>query len=86
MFYYKVAVPYGDASGRPVGDFPTFDDFEPNIDEFRIVGDLAADPVGISSIKQETVTPPPHKLQSLLTSHTTSSKRHQFYCWYHYIY
>ena len=51
MFYYKVARAYGDASGRPVGDFPTFDDFEPNIDEFRIVGDLAADPVGISSIK-----------------------------------
>ena len=51
MFYYKVSAAYGDASGRPVGTFPTFDDFEPNVDEFRIVGDLAADPVGISSIK-----------------------------------
>ena len=29
-------------------------------------------------LRQETVTPPPHKLQSLLTKHTTSSKRHQF--------
>ena len=62
-------VTYGDASGRPVGDFPTLDDFEPNIDEFRIVGDLAADPVGISSmIAGDGNTPPPHKLQSLLTS------------------
>jgi hypothetical protein len=51
MYYYKVSRAYGDASGRPVGTFPTFDDFEPNVDEFRIVGDLAADPVGISSIK-----------------------------------
>tara|TARA_B100000287_G_scaffold185102_1_gene175035 strand:- start:4285 stop:11019 length:6735 start_codon:yes stop_codon:yes gene_type:complete len=51
MYYYKVAKAYGDASGRPVGDYPTFTDFEPNVDEFRIVGDLAADPVGITSIK-----------------------------------
>ena len=51
MFYFKVAQAYGDASGRPVPDFPTFDDFEPSVDEFRIVGDLAADPVGITSIK-----------------------------------
>jgi len=51
MFYFKVAKAYGDASGRPVPDYPTFDDFEPSVDEFRIVGDLAADPVGITSIK-----------------------------------
>ena len=51
MFYFKVAKAYGDSSGRPVGDYPTFDDFEPNVDEFRIVGDLQADPVGVTSIK-----------------------------------
>ena len=51
MYYYKVAKAYGDASGRAIGDFPTFDDFEPNVDEFRIVGDLAADPIGITSIR-----------------------------------
>ena len=51
MFYFKVAKAYGDASGRPVGDYPTFDDFEPSVDEFRIVGDLQSDPVGVTSIK-----------------------------------
>ena len=51
MYYFKVARAYGDSSGRPLGDYPTFSDFEPNVDEFRIVGDLAADPVGITSIK-----------------------------------
>jgi len=51
MYYFKVAKAYGDSSGRPLGDYPTFTDFEPNVDEFRIVGDLAADPVGITSIK-----------------------------------
>ena len=51
MFYFKVARAYGDASGRPVGDYPTFDDFEPSVDEFRIVGDLQSDPVGVTSIK-----------------------------------
>ena len=51
MFYFKVAKAYGDSSGRPVGDYPTFDDFEPNVDEFRIVGDLQSDPVGVTSIR-----------------------------------
>jgi len=51
MYYYKIAKAYGDASGRAIGDFPTFDDFEPNVDEFRIVGDLSADPIGITSIR-----------------------------------
>ena len=51
MYYFKVAKAYGDSSGRPLGDYPTFSDFEPNVDEFRIVGDLSADPVGITSIK-----------------------------------
>ena len=51
MYYFKVAKAYGDSSGRPVGDYPTFDDFEPNVDEFRIVGDLQSDPVGVTSIR-----------------------------------
>ena len=51
MYYFKVNRAYGDSSGRPLGDYPTFDDFEPNVDEFRIVGDISADPVGISSIR-----------------------------------
>ncbi len=51
MYYFKVAKAYGDSSGRPVGDYPTFSDFEPNVDEFRIVGDLQSDPVGVTSIK-----------------------------------
>ena len=51
MYYFKVAKAYGDSSGRPVGDYPTFTDFEPNVDEFRIVGDLQSDPVGVTSIK-----------------------------------
>ena len=51
MFYFKVAKAYGDSSGRPVGDYPTFDDFEPSVDEFRIVGDLQSDPVGVTSIR-----------------------------------
>ena len=41
MYYFKVARAYGDSSGRPLGDYPTFDDFEPNVDEFRIVGDIS---------------------------------------------
>ena len=51
MFYFKVAKAYGDSSGRPVGNYPTFDDFEPSVDEFRIVGDLQSDPVGVTSIR-----------------------------------
>jgi hypothetical protein len=50
MYYYKVARAYGDITGRGVLDYPTLDDFEPSKDEFRIVGELQANPIGISSI------------------------------------
>ena len=50
MYYYKVAKAYGDITGRGVLDYPTLDDFEPSKDEFRIVGELQANPLGISSI------------------------------------
>jgi hypothetical protein len=51
MYYYKVAKAYGDISGRGLIDYPASDDFEPNVDEFRIVGSLDANPLGISSIR-----------------------------------
>tara|TARA_B100000073_G_scaffold145440_1_gene119753 strand:- start:3145 stop:10818 length:7674 start_codon:yes stop_codon:yes gene_type:complete len=51
MYYYKVAKAYGDITGRGLVDFPVGTDFEPSIDEFRIVGALEANPLGISSIR-----------------------------------
>ena len=51
MYYYKVAKAYGDVTGRGLIDFPVGTDFEPSIDEFRIVGALEANPLGISSIR-----------------------------------
>ena len=51
MYYYKVAKAYGDITGRGLADFPVGTDFEPSIDEFRIVGALEANPLGISSIR-----------------------------------
>ena len=51
MYYYKVAKAYGDITGRGLIDYPISDDFEPNVDEFRIVGSLDANPLGISSIR-----------------------------------
>ena len=50
MYYYKVAKAYGDFSGRGLVDFPTSQDFEPSIDEYRIVGTLQSNPLGIGSI------------------------------------
>jgi microcystin-dependent protein len=51
MYYFKVAKAYGDITGRGLGDYPVNEDFEPSVDEFRIVGSLDANPLGISSIK-----------------------------------
>jgi hypothetical protein len=50
MYYYKVARAYGDLTGRGVLDYPSNNDFETSIDEYRIVGSLQANPFGISSI------------------------------------
>ena len=50
MYYYKVAKAYGDLTGRGVLDYPSNSDFEPSTDEYRIVGSLQANPIGISSI------------------------------------
>jgi hypothetical protein len=51
MFYYKLTKAYGPLSGRGLEDFPANLDFEPNINEFRIVGALQENPLGISSIR-----------------------------------
>jgi hypothetical protein len=51
MYYYKVTRAYGDITGRGLSDFPSANDFEPSVDEFRIVGSLDANPLGISSIR-----------------------------------
>ena len=51
MYYYKVAKAYGDITGRGLVDFPVGKDFEPSVDEFRIVGSLDPNPLGISSIR-----------------------------------
>jgi hypothetical protein len=53
MYYYKVTYAYGDTSGRGLPNYPVnnVSDFEPSVDEYRIVGDLRADPIGITSIK-----------------------------------
>jgi hypothetical protein len=50
MYYYKVARAYGDITGRNVIDYPSNNDFETSVDEYRIVGSLQANPFGISSI------------------------------------
>ena len=53
MYYYKVTYAYGDTSGRGIPNYPinNTSDFEPSVDEYRIVGDLRPDPIGITSIR-----------------------------------
>jgi hypothetical protein len=51
MYYYKISRAYGDITGRALTDYPVGLDFEPSIDEFRIVGNLQSNPLGISSIR-----------------------------------
>ena len=52
MYYEKVGLAYGPASGREIEpDYPSANvDIEPRIDEFRIVGPVSGS-VGINSIK-----------------------------------
>jgi hypothetical protein len=50
MYYYKVARAYGDLTARGVLDYPSNSDFEPSSNEYRIVGSLQANPIGISAI------------------------------------
>jgi hypothetical protein len=52
MYYAKVSLAYGDSSGRGLINFPSVNqDFETSVDEYRIVGDLRADSIGITSIR-----------------------------------
>ncbi len=51
MYYYKITRAYDSLSGRGLEDYPISLDFEPSIDEFRIVGALQENPLGISSIR-----------------------------------
>ena len=53
MYYYKLTHAYGTTSGRGLPNFPAVGgtDFEPSIDEFRIVGDIQPNPLGITSVR-----------------------------------
>ena len=51
MYYYKIANAYGITSGRSIPNYPSTTDFEPVIDEYRIVGSLDGNLLGISSIR-----------------------------------
>ena len=51
MYYNKLTLVYGNTSGRALVDYPSGVDFEPNVDEYRIVGNLVANNVGITSIR-----------------------------------
>ena len=72
MYYHKLTKAYGDASGRKINEYPSNSDFEPRIQESKIVGPLGAE-VGISSIfagngvtpstSVTVVTSDPHNLE-----------------------
>ena len=49
MYYYKVAQGFGQQSGRSIID--GYLNLQPNVDEFRIVGELGSGSIGISSIR-----------------------------------
>ena len=51
MYYYKIANAYGNTTNRGILDYPANIDFEPVIDEYRIVGILEENLLGISSIR-----------------------------------
>lgn len=51
MYYYKVAQAYGIDSGRSIEDFPTTTDFEPKVDEYRIVAEVTTSDLTIGSIQ-----------------------------------
>jgi hypothetical protein len=48
MYYYKLALGYGQQSGRSVID--GYLNFQPNTDEYRIVGELGAGAINISDV------------------------------------
>jgi len=48
MYYYKIAKAYGNQSSRGIID--GYNNIQPNVDEYRIVGDLGAGEIGIESV------------------------------------
>jgi len=48
MYYYKISLAYGIQSSRSVID--GYDNLQPNIDEYRIVGDLGSGEIPITSV------------------------------------
>ena len=58
MYYNKLTLVYGNTSGRPIIDYPVGLDFEPSVDEYRIVGNLNSNNLGITSIRSgDGITP-----------------------------
>jgi hypothetical protein len=53
IYYYKLTHAYGESSGRSLANFPSAGgtDFEPSVDEFRIVGDSQPNALGITSVR-----------------------------------
>jgi hypothetical protein len=49
MYYYKLSLGYGQQSGRSILD--GYLNFQPNVDEYRIVGELGVGSIGISSVR-----------------------------------
>ena len=49
MYYYKLTRGYGATSGRDILDYPSVEDFQPSSPEFKIVGAVNANDIGITS-------------------------------------
>ena len=51
QYYFKVMNAYGDdTKNRQITNYPNKKDFEPNTPEFKIVGDLQSDSLGVSEV------------------------------------
>jgi len=57
MYYYKLTRAYGATSGRDILDYPAGEDFQPSIPEFKIVGAVNANDIGISSAAAVSANP-----------------------------
>jgi len=57
MYYYKISKAYGNSSGRQIDDFPPNTDIEPLPPEFKIVGAVSANDIGITSASAISANP-----------------------------
>ncbi len=57
MYYYKLTRAYGASSGRDIIDFPGGSDFQPSVPEFKIVGAVSANDIGITSAVSLSANP-----------------------------